>query len=82
MEKYTVPEVVVDKVSAAIHGRELTTSDSVVDRLISLGVSVTDANRVKNVVFPPPSNGGLSSPGSQAVTALSSPLVMCRWEAF
>jgi hypothetical protein len=53
MERFGVPDAVVDEVSTAVHNKTISTLSDVTDRLIAKGVSVANANRVKIALFPP-----------------------------
>lgn len=75
MEKFSVPDSVIDDVVSAVHSGSIASLDAVVDALISKGVSVANANRVKNMMLPPVAPG-LSSGSSQSAAISSTPSVL------
>jgi hypothetical protein len=68
MERFGVPDAVVDEVSTAVDRNPTLPIDDVVTMLKSKGVSVANANRVKIALFPPASGAS----GSSAVTSSQS----------
>jgi hypothetical protein len=68
MERFGVPDAVIDEVSTAVDQNPSLPIDYVVTVLKSKGVSVANANRVKNALLPP----ALGASDSSAVTSSQS----------
>jgi hypothetical protein len=76
MERFGVPDPVIDEVSTAADRNPTLPIDDVVTMLKSKGVSVANANRVKIALLPPASEASGSSivtSSQSAASALSSP---------
>jgi hypothetical protein len=75
MERFGVPDAVMDEVSTVVHNNAISTLSDVTDRLIAKGVSVANANRVKNALLPPASGASESivTSSQSAASWLSSP---------
>jgi hypothetical protein len=81
MERFGVPDAVIDEVSTAVDRNPTLPIDDVVTMLKSKGVSVANANRVKIALLPPASGASGSSTvtsSQSAASGLSSPAAVSR----
>jgi hypothetical protein len=81
MERFGVPDPVMDEVSTAVDRNPALPIDDVVTMLKFKGISVLNVNRIKNALFPPASGASGSSAvtsSQSAASGLSSPAAVSR----
>jgi hypothetical protein len=82
MERFEVPEAVMEDVSAAVHANVIGTPSDVCERLIDKGTSVVSANRIKDALLAPVSgrsSGWASAPNSRPGVSVNSGRSVRRW---
>jgi hypothetical protein len=66
MERYRVPETVVDLVDAAVETRPTISCGDILDLLKANGVSAVTVSRIKNAMVPPLTSSSLATANSQS----------------